>query len=89
MIDDGLGFTDGPVTISDGADTSGAEATVVFTDELTEISDIIRDFGPMEEIAPDAGIFEADIILRYTDGPSDTKCPPTVDFSTRITGIQA
>jgi hypothetical protein len=84
--DDGLGFTDGPVTIT--GDTSGAEATVVFTDGLTEISDIIRDFGPMEEIAPDAGIFEADIILRYTDGPSDTKCPTTVDFSTRTTGIQ-
>ena len=86
-IDDpGFGFTDGPVTIT--GDTSDAVATVEFTDGLTEISDIIRDFGPMEEIAPDAGIFEADVVLRYTDGPSDSKCPATTDFSTRTPGVQ-
>ena len=31
-------------------------------------------FGPMVEIAPDAGIFESDITLRYTDGPANTTC---------------
>jgi hypothetical protein len=31
-----------------------------------------RAFGPMTEIAPDAGIFESDIIIRYTDGPAST-----------------
>ena len=36
-----------------------------------------RQFGPMTEIAPDAGIFEADIPIRYTDGPASTLCPDT------------
>jgi succinate dehydrogenase/fumarate reductase cytochrome b subunit len=31
-----------------------------------------RAFGPMQEIAPDAGIFESDIVIRYTDGPSNS-----------------
>ena len=38
-----------------------------------------RQFGPMTEIAPDAGIFEADIPIRYTDGPASTLCPDTGD----------
>ena len=37
-------------------------------------------FGPLEEIAPDAGIFEIDVPIRYTDGPSDNNCPSTVDY---------
>ncbi|CAD6513730.1 conserved exported hypothetical protein [metagenome] len=40
-----------------------------------------RQFGPMTEIAPDAGIFEADIVVRYTDGPESTICPTTSDFA--------
>ncbi|EPA05174.1 hypothetical protein BG20_I1601, partial [Candidatus Nitrosarchaeum limnium BG20] len=43
-----------------------------------------RQFGPMTEIAPDAGIFEADIDIRYTDGPASTICPTTTVF-TQIT----
>ena len=35
----------------------------------------VNQFGPIEEIAPDAGIFEADITVRYTDGPASTQCP--------------
>jgi hypothetical protein len=43
-------------------------------------------FGPMTEIAPDAGIFEADITVRYTDGPvSATDCPAT-DVYTGLNG---
>ena len=33
-----------------------------------------QQFGTIEEIAPDAGIFEADIPISYTDGP-DNNCP--------------
>ena len=29
-----------------------------------------RHFGPIAETAPDSGIFEADIPIRYTDGPA-------------------
>ena len=35
----------------------------------------VRNFGPINEIAPDAGIYEADIAIRYTDGPASTTCP--------------
>ena len=44
-------------------------------------ADATRQFGPINEIAPDAGIFEIDIPIRYTDGPSDQKCPTTTDYS--------
>ena len=40
-----------------------------------------RTFGPMNEIAPDAGIFEADITIRYTDGPRSTLCPDTTSYT--------
>ncbi len=39
------------------------------------------EFGPIDEIAPDAGIFEADIAIRYTDGPASTICPDTDVFT--------
>ena len=41
----------------------------------------VRDLGPMVEIAPDAGIFQADLPIRYSDGPQGTDCP-------KITGTQ-
>jgi len=37
----------------------------------------VRDLGPMTEIAPDAGIFQADLPIRYSDGPTGTDCPST------------
>jgi hypothetical protein len=40
-----------------------------------------RQFGPMTEIAPDAGIFEADVAIRYTDGPANVACPNTTDYT--------
>ena len=40
----------------------------------------IRQFGPITEIAPDAGIFEADITIRYTDGPASPTCPETLEY---------
>jgi hypothetical protein len=48
-----------------------------------------RAFGPMTEIAPDAGIFESDITIRYTDGPASTKCPSTTGTWTSIDGDAA
>ncbi|MGQ0791600.1 MAG: beta strand repeat-containing protein [Nitrosopumilaceae archaeon] len=40
-----------------------------------------RELGPITEIAPDAGIFEIDVPVRYTDGPSSATCPTTVAFT--------
>ncbi len=43
---------------------------------------VVRDLGPMVEIAPDAGIFQADLPIRYTDGPTGSDCPTsTVNFT--------
>ena len=39
-----------------------------------------RELGPITEIAPDAGIFELDLPIRYTDGPTSDQCPTTVSF---------
>ena len=32
-------------------------------------------YGPIQEVAPDAGVFESDITVRYNNGPVDEKCP--------------
>ncbi|MEK9699409.1 MAG: hypothetical protein VW270_26765, partial [Candidatus Poseidoniales archaeon] len=66
-----LGYAGGP-TSTDGKIDSGAKDTT---------TDNIRQFGPMTEIAPDAGIFEADIVIRYTDGPASTTCPTTGTYT--------
>ena len=42
-----------------------------------------RHMGPINEIAPDAGIFELDFDIRYTDGPSSSTCPDT-DLYTQL-----
>ena len=67
----GADFVSGTVTITQGA----ASTTATFTDIPA-----VNQFGPIEEIAPDAGIFEIDIGIQYTDGPADAQCPTTVDF---------
>jgi hypothetical protein len=40
-----------------------------------------RQFGPMVEIAPDAGIFESDITIKWTDGPASTICPDAYSYT--------
>ena len=87
ITDGGIDFTDGSVTITEA--TATTDATADFTDALTEVNeDFVRDFGPMDEIAPDAGIFEIDVTLQYTDGPSDSICPTTVDYDADESGTQ-
>ena len=76
----GSDFTTGTVTITQGSST----ATATFTDIPT-----VTQFGPIDEIAPDAGIFELDVTIQYTDGPSDTKCPTTLDFDASTTGADS
>ena len=72
----GVGFVSGSVTITPNPPVSGVSATGTFTDNPS-----VREFGPIEEIAPDAGIFELDLAIKYTDGPADTLCPETTDFA--------
>ena len=81
----------GPVKISviRGSDTvvlahaGGPTAT----DGIIDVGDngaatgVLRELGPITEIAPDAGIFEVDFDIRYTDGPASSTCPVTDDFT--------
>ncbi|AFS83492.1 hypothetical protein [Candidatus Nitrosopumilus sediminis] len=63
-----LGYAGGP-------SSSAGTITVGNSDSASA-----RQFGPMDEIAPDAGIFESDILIRYTDGPASATCPDTDNF---------
>ena len=49
-------------------------------DADTADGDEFRQMGPITEIAPDAGIFELDFTIRYTDGPASATCPVTTDY---------
>ena len=69
-----LGYAGGPAALDGYIDTDGANLTGV------------RQLGPMTEIAPDAGIFELDFTLRYTDGPASTTCPSTTNAWTATDG---
>jgi hypothetical protein len=44
-------------------------------DNNTPVGDGVTQLGPMVEIAPNAGIFESDLVIKYSDGPADNNCP--------------
>ena len=79
ITDGGSNFKSGTVSITDGVATT----TAVFADKPTA-----RAFGPINEVAPDSGIFELDLTIKYTDGPADATCPETDDFNTNLAGLQ-
>ena len=70
-----LGFVGGPAALLGTIDTNAATFTAT------------RQFGPMLEIAPDAGIFESDIVVRYTDGPASTTCSSETGTWTNLDGV--
>ena len=63
----GSSSNDGLIDVDDNNSTTTSPGTV-------------RQFGPISEIAPDAGIFEADIPIRYSDGPSSNDCPEAMEY---------
>ena len=71
-----LGYAGGP-DVKSGLIDVGDDRSLGTTNDPTTI----RSFGPIAEISPSAGIFEADIIVRYTDGPASTLCPDTTVFA--------
>ncbi|KAF6247903.1 hypothetical protein C6990_00130 [Nitrosopumilus sp. b3] len=73
-----LGYAGGPDALDGTIDTD--QSTTGDAHKST------RAFGPISEIAPDAGIFEIDITVRYTDGPASTTCPSTTDTWTALNG---
>src|SRR6185437_12149883 len=46
----------------------------------------VRELGPMTEIAPDAGIFQADLPIKLTDGPQGNDCPKVTNWDGSING---
>jgi hypothetical protein len=46
----------------------------------------VRELGPMTEIAPDAGIFQADLPIKLTDGPAGNDCPKVTNWDGSING---
>jgi hypothetical protein len=63
------------------AGSSEANNSYIDANTKTSTYTAVRQFGPMIEIAPDAGIFESDIVIRYTDGPASSLCPATNVFT--------
>ncbi len=52
----------------------------VGTDTVDNSGYVTRELGPITETSPDSGIFEFDLVVRYTDGPSSSTCPTTNNF---------
>jgi hypothetical protein len=60
-----LGYAGGPT----------ADAGKLFVGDSPANTDDVRQLGPISETAPDSGIFELDLNVRFTDGPADSRCP--------------
>ena len=82
----------GPVkiTVSRGSDhvvLATAGASSVNSGKITIGEDVDHDtleLGPISEIAPDAGIFELDLTIRFTDGPAGSACPSLTDDGAQV-----
>jgi len=82
------------ITISRGADrvvlayAGGAteQAGVIDVGDDAQSNDYadIRLLGAITEVAPDAGIFELDFGIKYTDGPASSTCPDTTDYDSLV-----
>jgi len=70
-----LGYAGGPAELDGRIDVGDSDPTEA------------RQFGPMDEIAPDAGIFETDIVVRYTDGPASTTCSDETERWGNLDGL--
>jgi len=65
-----LATAGGPAAIT-GVITNSA--TIVNADGSTAITRT-RELGPISEVAPDAGVFEVSLAVRFTDGPQSERC---------------
>jgi hypothetical protein len=71
-----LGTAGGPAAYSGTiVNLNGTALPATNTGKVDSVWNATRDLGPMVEIAPDAGIFQADFPIRYTDGPQGSDCP--------------
>ena len=73
--------TAGGDVAQDGVITDGTTPVV-----QEDTSSMTRELGPISETAPDSGVFELDMVIRYTDGPDSADCPSTTDKWTPTDG---
>ncbi|HVZ62278.1 MAG TPA: hypothetical protein VG896_01170 [Candidatus Nitrosotalea sp.] len=82
-----LGTAGGPAAYSGTiVNLNGTAIPATNTGNVDSVWNATRDLGPMVEIAPDAGIFQADFPIRYSDGPQGTDCPTKETQWTAIDG---
>ena len=62
-----------------GAEIADDSGLITLTEDIE--TGVTREYGPITEIAPDSGIFELDMIVSYTDGPSSSTCPTSTTDS--------
>ena len=73
--EDKIGFgTVGPLSIKVSRGGSDLVLATAGANTTATIGGIVE-LGPIVEIAPDAGIFELDMIIKYNDGPYTSACP--------------
>ena len=65
-----------------GGNDTNADGQILVNDDDNAKGAIY--LGPINEIAPDAGIFELDFDIKYTDGPSSSVCPPSTPDETDV-----
>ena len=75
-----LGYGGSLATVSGIIDVGG--------DATNDQVNAINQFGPIKETAPDSGVFELDLAIQYTDGPSSVTCPTTLDYDSSTSGTQ-
>ena len=68
---DSIALEDAPVTVS-----------VIRSSQSITVATIGGTSDPIDEIAPDAGIFEASVTIQYSDGPNSSLCPSADDGET-------
>jgi len=84
------------ITVSRGAEsvvlaTAGgttSQAGVITDDDIVNGGSATgtRQLGPISETAPDSGVFELDMVIRYTDGPDSSECATKTDNWTPTNG---
>ena len=71
---DSIALEDAPVTVS-----------VIRGSQHVTVASIGDALEPIDEIAPDAGIFEASVTIEYSSGPNSSLCPSADDGDPKIT----
>jgi len=66
--------TAGASATGDGTNAQGSNGKIT-TDSVDNTGYVTRELGPISETAPNSGIFEFDLPIKFTDGPASADCP--------------